>query len=199
MYTSATLTDTAEPRVNPSNDFASVETAIVSPASAPLTILTQLTPNHQNSLIEQWVRITNNNELPVPAAQIFVLGLPADVEVVNAQGANGMGTPFVLMSTPLAAGASVDVLIQFPRASGIADFTPTYRVEFLTPEQANALLVGPPAGPPLLALRSVPLPDGAILLEWPSTPGETYFVRYSDDMTTYHTVLPGITARASRT
>jgi hypothetical protein len=89
--------------------------------------------------------------------------------------------------------------MQYFRNTGVPDFTPVYTVEFLTTVEAAALLSPPAVGPPLSVVRFVQLEDQSMLLEWASEPGKTYYVQYSNDMTTFITVLPGITAGANRT
>jgi hypothetical protein len=149
--------------------------------------------------LEQTVKVTNNNPTPIVAFRMLVSGLPADVTLVNAHGETTGGGPFVVWNQPVPAGDTAEVLIQYARNSGNPNFTPVYTVEFLTAVEATTLLDPPALGDTLTIDRFVQLPDGGMLLEWASTPGQIYYIQYTSDMITYTTVLPGITAGANRT
>jgi hypothetical protein len=199
IQTTAEVTGVEETLVNPDDDAASVVTSVVSPASAPPTIQTGLLANFQNSLIEQALRVTNQNPQAIPAFRILVGNLPVDVTVFNAQGITAAGVPYLLVSEGLAATESATFTVQFHRANGMADFTPTYTLELLTKAEADALLAPEPPGPRLAITRIVARADASMLIEWESVPGRSYLVLYSDDLTTFRTVLPTVNAVANRT
>ncbi|MDF3129955.1 PKD domain-containing protein, partial [Kiritimatiellaeota bacterium B1221] len=200
IKTTGTVSASVENRVNPADDIASVETSITSPVAMPLGLESGLLANLGNSLIEQRVRITNSNPDPVAALRLLIDGLPSDVTVFNAHGEEG-GVPFLVLNGTLNPGESVELTVQYSRNSGVANFTPVYRVELLTATEAGDLFEEPdPADVNTLAVtRMISLEDGSILLEWNSEPGKRYYIRYSSDMVTFTTVLPGMDAVTNRT
>ncbi len=199
LITTGTLNSVTEPLISTGDDTDTVSTSVSSPASSPVTLETSIIGNFGNSLLEQTVKVTNNNPTPIVAFRMLVSGLPADVTLVNAHGETTGGDPFVVWNQPVPAGDTAEVLIQYARNSGNPNFTPVYTVEFLTAVEATTLLDPPALGDTLTIDRFVQLPDGGMLLEWASTPGQIYYIQYTSDMITYTTVLPGITAGANRT
>ncbi|MDF3129968.1 DUF4347 domain-containing protein [Kiritimatiellaeota bacterium B1221] len=193
------VTSVTEPLTATGDDTATVKTSVASPATTGFDLETGLIGNFSSSLIEQLVKVTNNNPNAVPAFRILVSGLPNDVTLFNSHGTTSGGRPFVVWNQELPASGTAEVLMQYYRASGVADFTPVYTIEFLTAAEATALLTPPVVGSALNVVRFVQLADGAMLLEWASVPGKKYYIQYSSDLTTYITVLPGITAGATRT
>ena len=115
----------------------------------------------------------------------------------NAVGTNN-GNPFVDYSTALAAGQSVNLLLQYyPR--GYFPFTNSQLHAFAVPLPNWA---PPPAttGTNIIS-RIVGLANGDMLLEWPSTLGQTYTVVYSDNVLFSNAMIapPAIVAPANRT
>ncbi|MDF3128288.1 Ig-like domain-containing protein [Kiritimatiellaeota bacterium B1221] len=199
IITTGSVTSITEPLTATGDDSDTVKTSVASPETTGFDLETGLIGNFSNSLIEQLVKVTNNNPSAVPAFRIVVSGLPSDVTLFNAHGTTSGGKPFVVWNQELAASATAEILMQYYRASGVTNFTPVYTVEFLTAAEADALLDPPAVGPALSVVRFVKLADGAMLLEWASVPGKKYYIQYSSDLSTYTTVLPGLTAGATRT
>ncbi len=199
IITSGAVTSVTEPLTATGDDAATVKTSVSSPASTGFDLETSLLGNLSNSLIEQLVKVTNNNPDPVPAFRILVSGLPDGVTLFNAHGTTTADIPFIVWDQELAPGAEAEVLMQYFSNTGRANFTPVYTIEFLTAAEATALLAPPPVGDPLAVVRFLQLADESMLVEWASTPGKTYYIQYTSDMITYTTVLPGITAGATRT
>jgi len=152
--------------------------------------------NLQSGLTEQSIRLSNVGTNDVPAARVVVSGLTK--KLFNAVGTNS-GNPFVCYSTPLAAGESVSLLLQFSPRGSFA-FTSGQL-------QAGAVPV-PDWTPPAAATTSssvnisriVQLANGNLLLEFPSVTGRTYTVVYSDNMLFSNAAIapPSVVAPANR-
>ena len=147
--------------------------------------------NPQTGLFEQTVRLTNGSPEAVNGIQLLIETLPVDVQVYNASG-NINTIPFVQDSLPLAAGASVDLLIEYYRANRQAIPQPVFVVQSATPVTVTE------TGPIILIDRSVQLVSGRFLIEFSATPGNRYAVQYSSDIVTWKTANPIITAPANR-
>ena len=159
---------------------------ITAAAISPITL------NPQTGLYEQTVRLTNGGLVVVNGVQLLIQGLPVDVMVYNASG-NLAGTPFLQYGLPLAAGASVDFLVEYQRVSRVLMPQPVF-VALAT------AVVTPVANGPVIAInRDMQLTNGRFLIEFSATPGGTYVVQYSSDLVTWKTALPNITAVANRT
>jgi hypothetical protein len=197
IVTTGTVNSVTEPIVVTSDDADTERTSVFSASAMPLNLTTGLLGNFQNGLIEQRLRVTNNNTGPVPAFRVVITGLPSDVTVFNKQGTTSGGAPYILWNQPLAGnGGIANLLVQFHRANGSANFTPVYTIELLgTPVTAPL-----PGGATQITIsRTLRMTDDAFLVEWISIPGRSYRVRWSPDMTTWHDVLPDVKAVANKT
>ncbi|GEM_PF-6316108 len=197
VVTSASLTSSAEPTVNPGNDAAEVKTSITSPESAGITLNTGLVGNLSNFLIEQRVTITNNNPDPIPSLRILVGSLPADVILFNRSGIAQDGRPYIVYTQNIPPGETVSILFQYFRNSGLPNFSPVYTVEILSGTAAQQLLNPQPSVPFQIDLIERQ-PDDSILLEWPTVSGKRYYIQYTTDLINYITVLPAIDATTAR-
>ena len=150
-----------------------------------------ITLNPQTGLFEQTVRLTNSTDASINGIQLLIEALPPDVQVYNASG-NINGIPFVQYSLPLAPGATVDLLIEYYRASRQAIPQPTFVVL-----SAPSVTVTE-TGPVISVDRSVQLTGGRFLIEFSATQGNRYAVQYSSDMQTWKTANPVITAPSNR-
>jgi len=154
------------------------------------------TINLQNGLEEQSILLANAGAIDVPAARVVVTGLTR--QLFNAAGTNN-GTPFVDYSAGLAAGQSVTLLLQYaPRGS--FPFTNGQLHAFAMPAV-------PDWTPPVATLfdtnvnitRIVKLPNGNMLIEWPTITNRTYTVVYSDNVLFSNAMIapPSIVAPAN--
>jgi hypothetical protein len=150
-----------------------------------------ITLNPQTGLFEQTVRLSNSSPNTVTAARLLIGALPADVTVYNASGSTN-GTPFVKYNQSLAPLAAVDLLVEYYRANRQAIPQPSFLVQETTVVPVTA------AGTAIPIDRFVKMPDGRFLVEFTSTPGRTYAVQYSINMSTWKTADPTITAPANR-
>jgi uncharacterized repeat protein (TIGR01451 family) len=148
--------------------------------------------NPQTGLMEQTVTLSNVGTNPAQSARVIVQGLTN--RLFNAVGTND-GNPFVLYASSLAAGASVDLVMEY--------FVPT-RVPFPDPA---LLAVEVPAVNLTTSNTNAPnitkvllLSPGKVLIEFASVTGRTYTVLYSDsaDFTNALVAQPPVVAPADR-
>lgn len=163
-------------------------------AELTVTALSGVTLNPQTGLYEQTIRLSNTSTNGAPAARILLTNLAANVTVFNASGTTS-GTPFLQYDLPVAAGASVDFVVEFYRATRGTIAAPTYAAEAAT--------AAPPAAPAgttrTVTDLSGALSNGRFLIEFTTTPGRRYAVQYSADSVTWKTAQPTLTAAGTHT
>jgi len=183
---------------NPTNNAASTNITVIAYLSGTLIAVTNSaqTINLQNGLTEQSILLSNIGLNDVAAARVVVTGLSN--QLFNAVGTNN-GSPFVYYSATLAAGKSVNLLLQYnPRGS--FPFTNGQLHAFAvplpnwTPPKATATSTN------LNISRIVRLSNGNMLIEFPSTSGQAYTVVYSDNVLFSNAMIapPSIIAPADR-
>jgi uncharacterized repeat protein (TIGR01451 family) len=183
---------------NSANNSASTNIAIINYLSTQLSVSLVSTQkyNPQNGLVEQTVTVLNTGQF-VPAARVVVTNLN-NQPLFNAVGTNN-GSPFVVYISGLAGGQSVNLLLQFY----VANYFP------LAGSQLQAFGVPVPDFTPPAATststslnisRIVRLTNGNMLVEFPSTVGQTYTVVYSDNILFSNAMIapPSIVATANR-
>ena len=179
------------------NNSASTNVPVLNYLPGTLVAVTnsaQIT-NPQNGLTEQAILVSNTGVGAVPAVRVVVTGLTN--QLANVVGTNN-GDPFVVYDAGLAAGASVNLLLQyFPRGPFL-----------FTNGQLHAFAVPPPdwTPPPVTATttnvnisRLVKLANGNMLVEFPATAGRAYTVVYSDNVLFSNALIapPSVTATAN--
>jgi uncharacterized repeat protein (TIGR01451 family) len=184
------------------NNTTNNSIAVYNYFSANLLAVTNSTqnPNQQNGLIEQSILLSNLGTNPVTAARVVVTGLSN--RLFNAVGTNS-GRPFVVYAAPsaypLAPNSSVALLLQY---------SPRLNFSFANSQlQAFAVPV-PNLVPPAVSSASkslnithmVPMPNGNVILSFPSTLGRTYTVVYSDNASFSNAMIapPSIVAPANQ-
>ena len=177
--------------INPEDDSDSVATSVISPGSMEIGE-GSITLDLQTALLKQTITVTNNNPLDIPAFRVLVNGLPGDVTVHNAQGASG-GVPFLLYNQPLAAGESIDLVVEYFQITASGGFQPEFQIE-LVDSAGEAFSV---AGIELNRVTSLPNEDK--LLEFVSVVGEVYTIQYSRDGENWINVVPDVIAGANVT
>jgi len=182
---------------NVANNFASTNITVTNYLPGLLVVVTNSgqSIDFANGSLKQSITLSNAGLSSVPAARIVVTGLSN--QLFNAVGTNN-GNPFVYYSTNLVAGQSVGLLLEyFPR--GVFPFTNSQL-------QAFAVPVPNWPAPPVTAIstnlnisRIVELPNGNMLIEFPSTLGRTYTVVYSDNVLFSNAMIapPAIVAPAN--
>lgn len=182
---------------NTNNNFASTNVLVINYLPGTLVAVTnsaQIT-NPQNGLTEQSILVSNIGTNDVPSVRVVVTGLTN--RLINVVGTNN-GNPFVVYGTTLAAGGSVNLLLQyFPRGTFL-----------FTNGQLHAFAVPPPdwAPPPVTVAKTnvnisriVRLANGQVLIEFPATVGRSYTMVYSDNVLFSNALIapPSVTATAN--
>jgi len=138
----------------------------------PLTLNAgELRLNRQTGLLDQVVTVTNTGSTPVEGFRIQVSRLPEGTVLSNATTESG----FVIDSEPLQPGQTRRLILEYYAED---------RRSPLRPELSIALHDEPPPPPSTgdrFAIdRNLFLADDAFLIEFPSTPGCSYEVQYTD-------------------
>ncbi len=175
----------------PGDDADTEATSIVSPASLDLSA-GEIILDTQTALFKQTITVTNNNPFSVPAFRLLVNGLPTDVTIQNSQGSSG-GNSFLLYNQALAAGASVDLVVEYFQLDASGGFDPSFEIELLDATEVS------PSGEGAEINRIVALPNQDILVEFDSTAGQSYTTQYSADGKNWFNVVPAIVAGTNRT
>lgn len=152
--------------------------------------------NLQNGLIEQSILLSNTGTNSAPAVRVVMTGLTN--RLFNAAGTNN-GNPFVVYAKQLAPGQSVNLLLQYaPRTS----------FPFVNGQLQAFAVPAPDLTPPAVSSASaslnithiVELPNGNMIIEFPSTAGKTYTIVYSDNGSFSNAMIapPNIVAPANQ-
>ena len=191
IVSSAELTSFEGEIVSPEDDSDSVATSVISPGSM---ILGEggIALDLQTALLKQTITVTNNNPLDIPAFRVLLHGLPGDVTVHNAQGASG-NVPFLLYNQPLAAGESIDLVVEYFQITASGGFQPEFQIELV--DSAGGAFAA--AGIELNRVAS--RPNGDKLLEFVSIVGGVYTIQYSSDGENWINVVPDVTAGSNVT
>lgn len=182
---------------NLTNNSASTNITVTGYLSGLLVAVTNSaqSTNFLNGLLEQTITVSNAGSSSVTAARVVVTGLTN--RLFNAVGTNS-GNPFVVYGAPLAAGQSVNLLLQyFPRKS--FPFTNGQLQAFAAPVPNWTPPAATLAGTNINIARIVRLSNGNILVEWPAIPNRTYTVVYSDNVLFSNAMIapPSIVAPAN--
>jgi uncharacterized repeat protein (TIGR01451 family) len=183
---------------NPTNNTASTNIYVINylPDQLTVSLVSTQKYNPQNGLVEQTILVSNVGTNAVLAARVVVSGLTN--RLFNASGTNN-GNPFVVYVSTLETNQSVNLLLQFLAAS----YFP------LPVSQLQAFGVPVPTLTPPTAVstsaslnisRLVPLANGDMLVEFPTTAGRAYTVVYSDNVAFSNAAIapPAIVATANR-
>lgn len=170
----------------------SVVSFLTNPGDLTTTVVTQRF-NFLTGLLEVSVILSNTTTNAVPAALVLASNLPAGARLYNGAGVyNGNG--YALYNAELAAGANVDLLLEF-YVLKVAAFTNYTLVAFGVP----VLDLNAPtnSGAPVTAIS---YGSGGFLIKFAATIGKTYTVLYSDDasFTNALTSQPSIVAPATQ-
>ena len=187
---------------NPANNTASNSFAVLNYLSGNLLAVTSSTQivNQQNGLIEQSILLSNLGTNSVTAARVVVTGLSN--RLFNAVGTNS-GSPFVVYTapsaTPLATNSSVTLLLQYSPRLGFA-FANSQLQAFAVPVPNLAPPAASSASRSLNITHLVAMPNGNMILEFPSTLGRTYTLVYSDNASFSNAMIapPSIVAPANQ-
>jgi hypothetical protein len=152
----------------------------------------QLVLNRQTGLYEHTHTITNVAERGIAGFDLAITGLPEGVEVYNASACED-DVWCVEHRQPLAAGASVTLILEY--------YAPV-RGTVIDPEVAVSLVTEPESDPlavePGFAVDRCELLDDGLLIEFTATPGARYEVQYSNDNATWKVSPTRIRAAGNR-
>jgi uncharacterized repeat protein (TIGR01451 family) len=187
---------------NLTNNTAANSIAVYNYLSGNLLAVTNSvqTPNQQNGLIEQSILLSNLGTNPVTAARVVVKGLGN--RLFNAVGTNS-GNPFVVYTAPsavpLGTTASVTLLLQYSPRLSFA-FANSQLQAFAVPVPNLVPPAVSSASTSLNITHIVAMPNGNMILEFPSTLGRTYTMVYSDNASFSNAMIapPSIVAPANQ-
>lgn len=158
------------------------------------TLPSPMTFDPQTGLMNQRVRLTNVSTSAVDSVRLTVSGLTN--WLYNAIGTNS-GNPFVVYPAALNPGQSVDLILEYfvptriPIDIAESDYTAVAVPAFNLASGTNGLFS---------ITRAVPLPDGSLLIEFPSVLGASYSILYSTNVDFSNPLIaqPNIVAPADR-
>lgn len=165
---------------------------LTNPGDVTTTVVTQRF-NFLTGLLEVTVRLTNGTANPLPATRVLASGLPTGARLYNGSGTNS-GNTYALYNATLAAGASVDLVLEFYvlKVSTFTNYTlaafgvPVVNLNSSTTNGTSVL--------------STSYGSGGFLIKFAATIGKTYTVLYSDNasFTNALTSQPSIVAPATQ-
>jgi hypothetical protein len=147
-------------------------------ASIPLPdpqLAQSLVFNRQTGLYEHTLTVTNTAQREIAGFDLSISGLPAGVQVFNASDCED-GTWCVQHRQPLAAGASVTLILEYYAPVRGTVIEPKVTVSLVTEPESD-----PAAAAPGLAVDRCEMLEDGLLIEFTATPGSLYEVQYSND------------------
>jgi len=164
------------------------------PGFPQFTVLTTLSlgsaSNNLTGLYEQRLRIENTTGSTIDAVRVAVGNLPAGVTVANAAGTLVDGRPFLQFNQVLLPGQVAELVVEYKvPGTGSVPTAPAFEVDVVP-------VIAPlnPAGTILTTGVQVQrLADNRYLLDILTLANRTYYIQYSDDGTTWITVLSPLT------
>jgi hypothetical protein len=178
---------------NSSNDTVTNTLTVATPGLPLLTsILSIQAYNPQTGLMNQTVRVDNNNAVGVTAARLIVAGLTN--RLFNSIGTND-GQPFVVLASPLAAGQSADLTLEVFNPARVPGPDPVLTAYGIPLPDLSTVSN---SGPAIVLMTN--LAPGRILIEFESVPGRFYSILYADnvDFTNVFLAQPPVAATANR-
>ena len=130
VVTTASVSAVAEDDSDSGNDSASAATSVVSSVGVTASPLTA-NPVKGMGIFTHEVQVTNSNPAAIAGARLYVVDLPADAIVLNADDTALHGDPsvprdYVLFNGTLAAGDSAILTVKFLRTGNQSPFVPGY-------------------------------------------------------------------------
>ena len=153
--------------------------------------------NPQTGLYEELVTVTNTGNATVAGVRLLVGGLRNGVTLYNATGITN-GIPYAQYNFPLDPGHIVSFTLEFYDQNRLP-FTNTLTAIAILPPNSD------PTSTNSVVIRRIFLDtriagDPRIVIEFPTTPGKTYTIIYSDNnQTSWQVATPSITANAVST
>jgi uncharacterized repeat protein (TIGR01451 family) len=201
VFTNGALAFASTLDLNPTNNDgtspASQVRTTVSLAQFALGVSGAPVFNPQTGLFEEAVTVTNMGSTTVLGVRLLVGGLPNGVTLYDATGITN-GTPYVQYNSPLDPGNIVNFALEFYDPSRLP-FTNTLTAIAILPGNSGTL------GTNGVFIDQIFLDtriagDPRIVIGFPTTPGKTYTVIYSDNnLFNWQVATPSITANATTT
>jgi uncharacterized repeat protein (TIGR01451 family) len=154
--------------------------------------------NPQTGLFEQQVIVTNTGVSTVLGVRLYVDGLRSGVQFYNASGTNA-GRPYAQYNSSLNPNTTVTFLLEF-YVPDRRPFTNSLSAEALT--NVLSIVINSTGSTPVpLPFLDTRIPGQTrFVIQFPTTPGKTYTIIYSDDgMFSWKVATPSITASANVT
>lgn len=190
IASNAVVANANELLLNPEDDSSGIATSVVSPSSAGIEA-GAIALDLQTGLFKQTLKVTNGNPVDLPAFRILVSGLPDGVSVHNAQGAAD-GQSFLLYNQVLAAGESVDLVVEFFQADASGGFEAQFEIQLVDAVEVDTAVAGVEVD------RCEVLDNGDVLIEFAAEMGALYTVQYSEDGEAWINVVPDVLAGGTR-
>jgi uncharacterized repeat protein (TIGR01451 family) len=181
---------------NGTSPASQVQTTV---APAQFTLLVSGVPvfNPQTGLFEEQVTVTNAGNATVAGVRLLVSGLRSGVTLYNATGITN-GTPYVQYNFPLNPGNTVSFALEFYDQNRLPFTNSLTAIAILPANSGSPGTNGVVISRIFLDMRIAG--DPRIVIEFPTTPGKTYTIIYSDNnLFTWQVATPSITANAVST
>jgi uncharacterized repeat protein (TIGR01451 family) len=179
---------------NPANDTAAANITVGSVLAGQLAsgVISAQNYDPQTGLMTQIIGLTNIGTTEISSARVFVAGFTN--QLFNAAGTNN-GNPFVVYAGTLRPNQSTNLVLEYFIPTRLPVANPT-----LTAVEVPAVNLSAPSGTPFEITSVRNLPSGSLLIEFPSVPGRSYTVLYSDNagFTNALAAQPPIVAPADR-
>ena len=179
---------------NPDNDTTATDITVGSFLAGQLAPGVISTQNYdpQTGLMTQIIGLTNIGTTEISSARVFVAGLTN--QLFNAAGTNN-GNPFVVYAGTLRPNQSTNLVLEYFIPTRLPITNPA-----LTATEMPTVNLSAPSGTPFEITSVRNLPSGSLLIEFPSVPGRSYTVLYSDNagFTNALAAQPPIVAPADR-
>jgi hypothetical protein len=154
----------------------------------------------QTGLIQVQVGIKNTTAFPINGFRLSVdysayLAASPSLRLYNSSSAPGVSPAYIDYPFPVAVGATVTLKLEYYSSTRTlpSPFTPILTVTKLAASEVSS--TDGSGVQPRIVVRG----DGTVLLEWDSTPGLWYRIKYSADLTNWYDTTVPVQAVANRT
>ena len=147
------------------------------------TVISNGTQFLQTSLMRQLLTLTNVTSQTLAAVRVTIHLSAAErakhIVVYNASGTNGAGEPYLQHNYSVLPGDHVTFTAEYYSPDRVTVPNPTFTVELV----AQETLVSPPGTVQAVLRPPVVLaPDNALLIDFLTVKGATYYILYKDDL-----------------
>jgi uncharacterized repeat protein (TIGR01451 family) len=195
----AALSSTLDLNLTNNNGMASASQVQTTVAPAYFSLMVSGTPvfNPQTGLYEELVTVTNTGNVTVAGVRLLVGGLRSGVTLYNATGTTN-GTPYVQYNLPLNPGTAITFALEFYDQNRLPFTNILTAIAIMPPNSGsigtNAIVIT------RIFLDTRIVGDTRIVIEFPTTPGKTYTIIYSDNnLFSWQVATPSIIATDTST